>query len=352
VEAFRQRIHPEDRDRYVNAIETAILGHVDAEAEYRAVLPDGTIKHIHTVAHPVLDASGDLIEIVGTSLDITERKRAEDALREAEADLARVNRVATLGALVASIAHEVNQPLAAMVNSAGSCSRWLAGQPPDLQRAHRALDRIVRDGNRASQVVARIRALVKRQLPLEDMVDLNEAILEVLALVRNEAQKKGVSLKAQLAKGLPRVRGDRVQLQQVILNLTVNAIEAMSAIDDRPRQLVIGSGEDASSEVLIAVRDSGTGLDPTDTDHLFEPFYTTKPDGIGMGLAISRSIVEAHGGRLSALPNVPHGAVFEFSLPAGERPTVAGGGRLSFTANRSRTDAPSAAKSDGVRSVS
>ena len=348
IEAFRQRIHPEDRDRYVNAIETAILGHVDAEAEYRAVLPDGTIKHIHTVAHPVLDASGDLIEIVGTSLDITERKRAEAALREAEADLARVNRVATLGALVASIAHEVNQPLAAMVNSAASCSRWLAGQPPDLQRAHRALDRIVRDGNRASDVVARIRALVKRQLPRKEIVDLNEAILEVLALVRNETQSNGVSLKAQLAKDLARVQGDRVQLQQVILNLIVNALEAMSAVDDRPRELVVGSEEDESSRVLIAVRDSGRGLGPTDTDQLFEAFYTTKADGIGMGLAISRSIVEAHGGRLWALPNVPHGAVFQFALPA-DRRHRSRGGDSAWPANRWRTHAPGAEESEPSR---
>ncbi len=274
------------------------------------------MKQIHTVTHPVFNASGDLTEIVGTSLDITERKRAEEALRKAEADLARVNRLATLGALVASIAHEVNQPLTAVATSAAACSRWLAGQPPDLQSAQRALARIVRDSNRASDIVARIRALVQRQLPHKDIVDLNQVILETLSLVRDETQSNGVCLRPELAMDLPRVSGDRVQLQQVILNLIVNAIEAMNAIDDRPRELVIGSGVDESSGVLIAVRDSGRGLDPTDTDRLFDAFYTTKPDGIGMGLAISRSIIEAHGGRLWAHPNVPHGAVFEFSLPA------------------------------------
>jgi PAS domain S-box-containing protein len=317
LEALRQRVHPEDRDRFADAIQTAILGKGDVEVEYRAVLPEGAIKHIHTVAHPVFDASGDLLEIVGTSLDITDRKRVEDALREAQADVARVNRVAALGALVASVAHEVNQPLGAMVTSAASCSRWLAAQPPDLRRAQRALDRIVRDGHRASDVVAGIRALVKRQLPRQDLVDLNEAILEVLALVRDEAQRNGVSLKTELAERLPRVQGDRVQLQQVILNLIVNAIEAMSAIDDRPREVLISSSGDGLGAVVIAVRDSGGGLESTDIDQLFKALYTTKPDGIGMGLAISRSIVEAHGGRLWAWPNVPHGAVFQFSLLAG-----------------------------------
>ena len=344
LEALRQRVHPEDRDRFADAIETAILGKGDVEVEYRALLPEGTIKHIHTVAHPVFDASGDLLEIVGTSLDITDRKRVEDALREAQADVARVNRVATLGALVASIAHEVNQPVSAMVTGAASCSRWLAAQPPDLPRAQRALDRIVRDGHRVSDVVTGIRTLVKRQLPGRDVIDLNEAILEVLALVRDETQRNGVSVKTHLAEKLPRAQGDRVQVEQVILNLIVNAIEAMSAIDDRPRELVIDSREDDRSEVVIAVGDSGRGLDSTDADQLFKAFHTSKPDGIGMGLAISRSIVEAHGGWLWARPNVGHGAVFQFSLPAG-RSLIEPRQRDSAAQPDDRTDVPSAANS-------
>jgi PAS domain S-box-containing protein len=344
LEALRQRVHPEDRDRFVDAIQTAILGKGDVEVEYRTVLPEGTIKHIHTEAHPVFGASGDLIEIVGTSLDITDRKRVEAALREAQANVARSNRVATLGALVASIAHEVNQPIGAMVTSAAACSRWLAAQPPDLPRARRALDRIVRDGHRASAVVTGIRRLVKRQSPRNDTLDLNEAILEVLALVRDETQRNDVSVKTELVEGLPRVQGDRVQLQQVILNLIVNAIEAMSAIDDRPRELTIGSWEDDSSGVVIAVRDSGRGLDSTATDQLFKAFYTTKPDGIGMGLAISRSIIEAHGGRLWARPNVPHGVVLEFSLPAGRNLIEPRQRDSAPTRPHDGTDVPSAAR--------
>jgi PAS domain S-box-containing protein len=333
LEAFRQRIHPEDRDRYFDAIHTAILGKNDVGVEYRAVLSEGTIKHIHTVAHPVLDASGRLIEVVGTSLDITERKRAEAALRDAQAALARVNRVATLGALVASIAHEVSQPLSAMTTGAATCARWLARHPPDVQSAEKALDRVIRDCQRASDVVARIRGLVRHEAPRHNPVDLNEAIHEVLVLVRNEMEGNGVSLRVRLARGLPRVRGDRVQLQQVILNLVVNAIEAMSVIDARPRELVIGSRGHASGGVIIMVNDSGRGLGAVGADQLFEAFYTTKPDGIGMGLAISRSIVEAHGGRLWALPNVPHGAVFQFLLPAEPRRTgdEAGGRECSAT---------------------
>ena len=316
LEAFRQLIHPEDRDRYLDAIQTAILKKRDVEVEYRVALPDSTIKHIHTVVNPVFTTTGNLAEIVGTSLDITERKSAEDALRDAQAELARVNRVATLGTLVVSIAHEVNQPLGAMATSTAACSRWLARHPPDLLRAEQALDRIRRDCKRASDVVARICGLVRRQPLQANPVNLNEAIHEVLALVRDEVQSNGVSLSTQLAHGLPRVRGDRVQLQQVILNLIVNAIEAVSAINSRPRELVIASRGDASRGVIIAVRDSGSGLEAADTDHLFDAFYTTKPDGIGMGLAISRSIIEAHGGRLWALPNASHGAVFQFLLPA------------------------------------
>lgn len=250
--------------------------------------------------------------------DLTDHVLASDALREAQAALARVNRVTTLGVLAASIAHEVNQPLGAMVASAGSCARWLAAQPPELARAQRSLERIARDGKRAGQVIDRIRAMVMRQPPRRDWVDVNLAILDVIALTRDQMRRNDIALEKRLVEGLPPVWGDRVQLQQVIINLMVNAIEAMSAPGSRPRQLVIGTSE-AEGGVCIEVRDCGPGIAPEIADRLFEPLHTSKAQGIGMGLSISRSIVEAHGGQLWTAPNQPHGAVFRFSLPIGER---------------------------------
>lgn len=250
--------------------------------------------------------------------DLTDHVLASEALRDAQAALARANRVTTLGVLAASIAHEVNQPLGAMVASAGSCARWLAAQPPELEKAQRSLERIARDGKRASEVIDRIRAMVMRQPPRRDRVDVNQAILDAIALMRDQMRRNDIALEKTLADGLPPVWGDRVQLQQVIINLIVNAIEAMSAPGNRPRQLVVGASE-AEGGVCIEVRDSGPGIAPEIADKLFEPFHTSKAQGIGMGLSISRSIIEAHGGRLWTAPNLPHGAVFRFSLPIGER---------------------------------
>jgi C4-dicarboxylate-specific signal transduction histidine kinase len=245
----------------------------------------------------------------------SEQKRAEEALRQARAELARIHRVILLGEMAASIAHEVNQPIAAVVTSAGAGLRWLAAQPPHPEEAREALDRIVRDGNRASQVISRIHALVRKAPPRRVHVDINETILEVIALTRSELQRNRVTLQTRLSSGLPLILGDRIQLQQVLLNLIMNALEAMSDLRNGPRALLVGSEQDGSNSVFVAVRDGGPGLDPEGLDHLFEAFYTTKPDGIGMGLAISRSIIEAHGGRLWATPNVPQGAVFQFRLP-------------------------------------
>jgi PAS domain S-box-containing protein len=250
--------------------------------------------------------------------DLTDHVLASEALREAQAALARVNRVTTLGVLAASIAHEVNQPLGAMVASAGSCARWLAAQPPELEKARRSLERIARDGKRAAEVIDRIRALVMRQPPRRDRVDVNQIIQDVIALTRDQMRRNDIALEKMLADGLPPVWGDRVQLQQVLLNLIVNAIEAMSAPGHRPRQLVVGASE-AHGGVCIEVRDSGPGIAPAIADKLFEPFHTSKAQGIGMGLSISRSIIEAHGGQLWNAPNLPRGAVFRFSLPIGQR---------------------------------
>ena len=234
----------------------------------------------------------------------------------AQAELAHVNRVTTMGQLTASIAHEVNQPVAAIVTNADAALRWLGAQPPDLEEARQAIGHIVKDGNRASDVIHRIRTLINRNVPTRnDQLDINETILEVIALTRSEVLRNGVSLQTRLAKDLPLIQGDRVQLQQVMLNLVINAVEAMSGVSERSRELLIGSGKDASNGVLVTVRNSGPGLNPESLNQLFDAFYTTKPGGMGMGLSICRSIIEAHGGRVWATANVPQGAIFQFILP-------------------------------------
>jgi PAS domain S-box-containing protein len=269
-----------------------------------------------SVIYAPLRFGSDQVEAaLAITRDLTEYMLASEALRDAEAALARVNRVTTLGVLAASIAHEVNQPLGAMITSAAACKRWLAAQPPEMEKAQSALQRIANDGKRAGQVVDRIRALVNRQAPRRTFVDLNEAILEVVALTRDEVRRNAITLETSLATDVPLIEGDRVQLQQVVLNLLVNAIEAMRGCGARSRELAIGSAREGETAVTVEVRDSGPGVHADHTDQLFEAFYTTKEDGIGMGLSISRSIIEAHGGRLWVTPNVPHGAAFRFSLP-------------------------------------
>ena len=258
----------------------------------------------------------DMMAIVGSQIgQFIERKRAEEALAHARAELAHVARVSTLGEISASIAHEINQPLLGMVTSASSCARWLATRPPNLKRAQQALDRIVKAGTRASEVIDRVRMLVKRQPLRTEPVDLNEVIREVVAMMRYELQRSGVALQTRLVEDLPAVPADRIQLQQVILNLMLNGIEATRDIEGRARQISIASRLDGRQAVHIEVRDSGVGLDPGSRKRLFEAFHTTKPHGLGMGLAISRSIVEAYGGRLWATDNEPRGAVFQFTLP-------------------------------------
>jgi len=256
-------------------------------------------------------------------VDLTERKRAEAEARESgrryrevQLELEHANRVATIGQLSASIAHEVNQPIAAMVTNAHAALRWLRAELPALDKARQALGRIVENGIRASEVIGGIRSLIKKESPRRDRLEVNETIMEVVALTRDEVLKNDVSVRMRLAEGLPSVQGDRVQLQQVLLNLIVNAAEAMTAADAGARELLISSGEAQSEGVLVAIADSGPGLGPASSERLFEAFYTTKPSGLGMGLPICRSIIEAHGGRLWASANVPRGAVFQFTVPA------------------------------------
>ena len=256
-------------------------------------------------------------------LDLTERKRAEAEARESERhvremqmEVAHANRVATMGQLTASIAHEVNQPIAAAVTNAQAALRWLAARPPNLEEVRQALDHIVKDANRAGDVIGRIRELVKKAPPRKDRVDMNEAIREVIELTRGEAAKNGASVQTALGEGLPPIEGDRVQLQQVVLNLIVNAVQAMGTVEQGPRELFITTARAEPNGVLVAVKDSGPGVAPASLEHLFAPFYTTKPDGLGMGLSICRSIIEAHGGRLWVTANLPRGAIFHFTVPA------------------------------------
>jgi C4-dicarboxylate-specific signal transduction histidine kinase len=245
-------------------------------------------------------------------VDLTERKRAE-------AELAHANRVATMGQLSASIAHEVNQPIAATLLNAGNAVRWLARQPPNLEKTRQSIDRIISDGRRAADIVSRIRDFAKNAPARKQDLEINEAILDIMRLTRAAMSEHGVLAKMRLSEGLPRILGDRVQLQQVILNLTMNAIEAMSEVGEGSRELLISTSKAESGGVLVAVSDSGPGLPPANLARIFEAFYTTKASGLGMGLSICRSIVEAHGGRLWTTPNEPRGAVFCMMLPIGEK---------------------------------
>ena len=265
-----------------------------------------------------------LADLAALFASVSTRKRTEEALRQTRADLAHVNRVTTMGELAASISHEVMQPLGAGVINAQAALRWLSAQPPDLDQVRQALGRAVRDGNRATEVIRRIRSLIKKEPPRKDALEVNEAIVEVIALTRGEVMKNNVSVQTQLAEGLPLIQGDRVQLQQVILNLITNAVEAMSGVSEGSRGLLIGTGEDASGGVLVAVQDSGPGLNPESFERLFNSFYTTKPGGTGMGLSICRSIVEAHGGRIWATPNAGPGITVQFTLPINDQATASG----------------------------
>jgi PAS domain S-box-containing protein len=311
-----ERVHPDDRAFADRIIEAAVREKKDYELDVRLALPDGSTKHAHAVGRALTNGAGEL-EFIGTLMDITDRKQAEQSLQTAQAQLAHMARVITMGELAASIAHEVNQPLAAVVANASACLRWLGGSNPNLDEARATVTRIIKEGTRAGEVVGRIRSLMKKTPPRMSSLDINQVINEVLVLTGHEIHRHGVSLRTELADGLPAVTGDAVQLQQVMLNLILNAIDATSAKSEEQRELFLTSQSLGPDHIVITVQDSGVGIDPRKVDQLFEPFFTTKTSGLGMGLSISRSAVEAHGGHLWATPNEGPGATFQFSLPAG-----------------------------------
>jgi len=308
------RIHPEEASWFQSLLGRASSEGRDLEFEHRLQMPDQSVRYLHVAAHATRDSAGQL-EYIGAVQDVTERRRAEDALNRLRGELAHMARVTTLGALTASIAHEVNQPLSGIITNASTSLLMLADDPPDIDGALESAQRTIRDANRASEVIARLRALFKKASIASESVDLNEATREVLALSVSELQRAQVVVRAELADDLLPVKGDRVQLQQVVLNLVLNATEAMSAIEDRPRELVVRTERDEGDHVRLTVRDTGAGFDPQSANRLFETFYTTKREGMGIGLSISRSIIERHQGRLWAAANDGPGATFAFSIP-------------------------------------
>jgi C4-dicarboxylate-specific signal transduction histidine kinase len=339
LELIRTRVHPEDIPLWDDMIGWAHGGVSDFQYEHRLLMPDHSIKYLHLTAHGSQDKDGRL-EYIGAAQDVTQRRLSEEALSKARSELAHVARVTSLGVLTASIAHEVNQPLSGIITNASTCLRMLAAEPANVEGALETARRTIRDGNRASEVIARLRALFAKKEATIESVDLNEATREVIALSLSELQLKRVVLRTELADDLPPVMGDRVQLQQVILNLFLNASDSMSAVADRPRQLLIRTERDESDRVRLTVQDTGVGFNPEAADRLFDAFYTTKNHGMGIGLSVSRSIIESHHGRLWATtPNDAPGAAFSFSIP---RSTEDAAGARSVGAIRS------AATTDGA----
>jgi PAS domain S-box-containing protein len=314
VEVLLNKLHPEDRSRVKDAMDRSHTLAADFELPHRVVMSDGRIKYIDLVAHFTRNGEGNL-EYIAAIQDVTERELAEQALNSLRSELAYASRVTSLGALTASIAHEVNQPLSGIITNASTCLRMLAASPPNIDGALETARRTIRDGNRASDVIKRLRAMFSKQDAITESLDLNEATREVIALALSELQKGSVILRQELAKDLPPIKGDRVQLQQVILNLLLNSADAMKAVTDRPKLLVIRTERAPEDHVRLTVQDTGVGVEPHRVDKLFEAFYTTKPDGMGIGLSVSRSIIERHNGRLWAQPNDGPGATFAFSIP-------------------------------------
>jgi len=314
LDVIRTRVHPEDLTLYEKMVEQARNGSDDFEWQYRLLMPDQSIKYMHAVARATRDQNNEL-EYIAAVQDITPRRRSQEALDKARSELAHVARVMSLGALTASIAHEVNQPLSGIITNASTCVKMLDADPPNVDGARETAKRTIRDGRRAGDVITRLRALFSRKEATTELVDLNEATREVIALSRAELERNRVVTRTELADKLPLVPGDRVQLQQVIINLLRNGSDAMSDVDDRPRELLFRTEVYENDSVRLSVQDAGTGFDPQTLDQLFRSFYTTKADGMGIGLSVSRSIIENHRGRLWATANDGPGVTFSFTIP-------------------------------------
>lgn len=313
VELIAARVHPEDLPFLTERTEAARRASEGQDYEIRLLMPDGSIKYLHATSSETRGLSGQR-EYIGAIQDVTQRRLAQESLNKARSDLAHVSRVTSLSALTASMAHEINQPLSGIITNANTCLRMLNANPPNVDGARETARRTIRDGNRASDVITRLRSLFSKKEVVAERVDLNEATREVIALLLGDLQRNRAILQYEFADDLPIVMGDRIQLQQVILNLARNASDALSGIEDRPRRLLIRT-EQVDENVCLSVQDSGVGFDPGIADRLFESFYTTKSGGMGIGLSVSRSIIEAHGGRLWATANNGPGATFSFSIP-------------------------------------
>jgi signal transduction histidine kinase len=316
LELAFQRVHPDDRDRVQQTIDRASEARANLDFEHRLLMPDGSVKYLHVLARALETSSGTL-EYVGTVMEVTERKRAEEErerLRQVQADLAHLSRVTTMGELTASLAHEIKQPIAAAGTNAKTCLRWLGRDQPDVAEAREAASRIIKDVTRATDIIGRISTLFKKGVLQHELVDVNELIREMIVLLRGEANRYSISIRIELAEDLPKVMADRVQLQQVLMNLMLNAIDAMKEMNGGG-ELTIKS-ETSDAQLLISVSDTGVGLPPEQAEQIFKAFFTTKDKGTGMGLPISRSIIESHGGRLWAAGAPGRGATFQFTLPA------------------------------------
>jgi signal transduction histidine kinase len=314
LELLQGRIHPDDVAAFRQVVHRASEEGQNFSHEYRLLMPDDRVKYIQVVARAFRDELGD-VDFVGAVMDVTAIRLAERELHKTRTDLAHVTRVTSLGELTTSIAHEVNQPLGAIMFNAEASLSWLDGDPPNMNEAHAALERIVRDGTRAGEIIQRVRALAKKTDIKMAPLNLEEVLSETLTFVQHELINSGVVLRLERASALPVILADKVQLQQVILNLLINGIEAMQSIRDRPRELLIRTEQESGRQVRLTVTDCGVGFSVDSADRLFNTLFTTKPGGMGMGLSICRSIIELHGGRIWAEPNLPHGATLQFTLP-------------------------------------